>query len=109
MIRRAWRLACRTVQKEWAARGVKIDLSRVVPYALRHSHATATLAATGSLDAAQALLRHADKRTTLRYSKAAVPEWLTAAAKQLEAAQGTFPQGKGASEGATSQNSKETR
>lgn len=83
-VRRAWQRACRKVQAELAANGVIVDLSHVVPYALRHSFATATLRSTGSLDAVQMLLGHADKRTSGHYALAAVPDWLAAAAKRLE-------------------------
>lgn len=83
-VRRAWKLAIAAVQRDCAEEDIEIgDLSTLVPYALRHSHATATLAATGSLPAAQALLSHADPRTTTHYAEAAVPAWLAEAAKKL--------------------------
>jgi integrase len=49
------------------------------PYDLRHSFGTAVFLASGSLHAAGELLRHADKRTTRRYTLAAVNPVLTAA------------------------------
>jgi len=84
-VRRAWDRACRKVEEDAAAAGVTLSLEAVTPYALRHSFGTSTLAATKSLPATQALLGHADARTTLRYARAAVPAWLQAAAEQLDA------------------------
>lgn len=62
----------------------KLKLEGLRPYDLRHSFATDVLHRTGNLDITQLLLRHRDKRTTLRYGKAAVPPLLAAAIERLE-------------------------
>jgi integrase len=95
VVRRAWRRACAEVQKQLAATGATIDdLSRLVPYDLRHAFAASTLAATGSVDALQALLGHGDRRTSLRYARSQIPAWLAEAAARLEAAQNGTPEEK---------------
>lgn len=62
----------------------KLNLKGLRPYDLRHSFATDVLHRTGNLDVTQMLLRHRDKRTTLRYTKAAVSPLLVAAVEALE-------------------------
>jgi integrase len=66
-----------------------LDLSRAATmrlYDLRHSFATFSYATTGSLATTQALLDHADARTTRRYAQGAVPEHLRAAGAAIAAA-----------------------
>jgi Site-specific recombinase XerD len=54
-------------------------LTGLRPYDLRHSFGTRVFLTSGSLHAAGELLQHADKRTTKRYTLAAVNPVLTAA------------------------------
>jgi len=85
-LRRAFRRACRDVEKALAKKGITADLSRLRLYDLRHTFATGALAATrGNLAAVQLLLQQADQRTTLRYTRAAVPALLADAAAQIDA------------------------
>lgn len=87
--RRAWRAACAAVARRYAETQTTppVDLDRLRPYDLRHTAATVVLAQTGDLAAAQALLGHADARTTARYAKAAIPAWLREAVQKVDAAQ----------------------
>lgn len=66
-----------TIRRRWQRHG--IDLTRVRPYDLRHSYASAVLAGTGNLAETQQLMAHADVRTTMRYVGAAVPQHLQSA------------------------------
>ena len=45
-MRQSFKRACATVQAAYTEKGVDIDLTRVRPYDLRHSYATALLAST---------------------------------------------------------------
>lgn len=97
---RAWRRACAKVEADLTAQrdawlaahpGQEAppvpELSRVRPYDLRHTYATLTLRATHDEGATGALLGHSGRKTTRKYTKGAVPEWLRGATALIDAAQ----------------------
>ena len=78
-MRRAFRLACQKVMKEWTKKGVEgVDLTRCTPYALRHSIAALVYHRTGDIKATGGLLGVTAK-TAERYAAAAIDPRLTAA------------------------------
>ena len=82
-MRHSFARACRRVEQTFKQEGVGVDLRGVRPYDLRHSYATAILAATGDMRTTQRLMLHGDPRTTERYARAAVDSVLVAALEQF--------------------------
>jgi integrase len=100
---RAWHRAAGYVEDELTAArdrwlvehpGQEADpvpaLRTIRPYDLRHTFASQMLRATGRKDVTQKLLRHADPRTTEKYAKAAVPDWLREASIQMAGLQASL-------------------
>lgn len=84
--RRMMRSACAVVQRELAKEKVKVDLSQVRPYDLRHSIGTLTYAQTGDFKATSGLLGVSGK-TAERYARGAIDPRLATAAATLARAQ----------------------
>jgi integrase len=75
-VRKSFARACAKVKGELVKEGVPVGQAGVLdtlrPYDLRHSFATVALRQSGNLRGVSRLLLHADLRTTLRYTEAAV-------------------------------------
>lgn len=63
----------------------RLIIERARPYDLRHTFGTFVFRMTGDLHATQEMMRHADQKTTKRYTRAAVPAHLRAATDRLSA------------------------
>jgi integrase len=79
---KSFQLACEKLRQ--ALRQDGIELPAIRPTDLRHSYGTAMLRQTGNLKTVQHLMGHASEKTTERYAKAAIPQWLAEAVAKVE-------------------------
>jgi len=81
----SFRRACARVASERGISDhVKTLLDELRPYDVRHSHATAMYRATGDVQAVAEILGHRDRRTTRRYTQAAIEERAALAIESFE-------------------------